>query len=414
MKFRPLLSFDVGALFGAKRDLLGLDIGSSAIKLVQMKQARGNYLLQKFGIQPLEPEVIVDGTVMDSGRVVSAIKELVGEHNVKLKNVAMSISGHSVIVKKINLPPMPDEELEGQVRLAAEQYIPFDINEVNIDFHILNPNEQSDDGQSQMSLLLVAAKKDKVTELSELVKAAGLNPVILDVDAFAIENMYGINYPPSPEDIVALVNIGASVMNVNIVRGETSLLTRDISIGGNRYTEAIQREMGVPYEEAEAAKKGERREGIDAEAVASVVDGGHAEISSEIAGSVTDDPDQPSPRTSSQGHQTTDGRPCRAGRRSRAGCADDCGVHVLLGGDGSRDRVHATRQAGEGKTAGCPAGTGQTGRGLREEEKTPRGEKPYHRTTRKITSRPGPCAGSREPKPGPSQAVVGALEREGE
>ncbi|TLY42294.1 MAG: type IV pilus assembly protein PilM, partial [Nitrospirae bacterium] len=236
MKFRPLLSFDVGALFGAKRDLLGLDIGSSAIKLVQMKQARGNYLLQKFGIQPLEPEVIVDGTVMDSGRVVSAIKELVGEHNVKLKNVAMSISGHSVIVKKINLPPMPDEELEGQVRLAAEQYIPFDINEVNIDFHILNPNEQSDDGQPQMSLLLVAAKKDKVTELSELVKAAGLNPVILDVDAFAIENMYGINYPPSPEDIVALVNIGASVMNVNIVRGETSLLTRDISIGGNRYT----------------------------------------------------------------------------------------------------------------------------------------------------------------------------------
>lgn len=286
MKFRPLLSFDIGALFGAKRDLLGLDIGSSAIKLVQMKQARGNYLLQKFGIQPLEPEVIVDGTVMDSGRVVSAIKELIGEHNVKLKNVAMSISGHSVIVKKINLPPMPDEELEGQVRLAAEQYIPFDINEVNIDFHILNPNEQSDDGQPQMSLLLVAAKKDKVTELSELVKAAGLNPVILDVDAFAIENMYGINYPPSPEEIVALVNIGASVMNVNIVRGETSLLTRDISVGGNRYTEAIQREMGVPYEEAEAAKKGERREGIDAEAVASVVDGVHAEISSEIARSV--------------------------------------------------------------------------------------------------------------------------------
>lgn len=286
MKVRPLLSFDIGALFGAKRDLLGLDIGSSAIKLVQMKQARGNYLLQKFGIQPLEPEVIVDGTVMDSGRVVSAIKALVDEQNVKLKNVAMSISGHSVIVKKINLPPLPDEELEDQVRLAAEQYIPFDINEVNIDFHILNPNEQSDDGQSQMSLLLVAAKKDKVTELSELVKAAGLNPVILDVDAFAIENMYGINYPTSPEDIVALVNIGASVMNVNIVKADTSLLTRDISIGGNRYTEAIQREMGVPYEEAEAAKKGERREGIDAEAVASVIDGVHAEISSEIARSV--------------------------------------------------------------------------------------------------------------------------------
>src|SRR5207244_12666139 len=167
---------------------------------------------------------------------------LVGEHKVKIKNVAMSISGHSVIVKKINLPPMPDEELEGQVRLAPEQYIPIDINEVNIDFHILNPNEQSDDGQPQMSLLLVAAKKDKVTELSELVKAAGLNPVILDVDAFAIENMYGINYPPSPEDIVALVNIGACVMNVKIVRGETHRITRDITLGCTREPEAARGE----------------------------------------------------------------------------------------------------------------------------------------------------------------------------
>src|SRR5436309_10140695 len=254
MKFRPLLSFDVGALFGAKRDLLGLDIGSSAIKLVQMKQARGNYLLQKFGIQPLEPEVIVDGTVMDSGRVVSAIKELVGEHNVKLKNVAMSISGHSVIVKKINLPPMPDDELEGQVKLAAEQYIPFDINEVNIDFHILNPMEQSEDGQPQMSVLLVAAKKDKINELTELVKGAGLEAVVMDVDAFAVENMYGINYAVNPEDTTVLVNIGASVMNVNVVKGGTSMFTRDIPIGGNRYTEAVQREMGMSYEEAEAAK----------------------------------------------------------------------------------------------------------------------------------------------------------------
>ncbi len=289
MKLLPiaqLLALDIGSLIGSKQELLGLDIGSSAIKLVQMKQARGRYLLEKFGSKPLEPEVIVDGTVMDSGRVVSAIKELIREQNVKLKNVAMSISGHSVIVKKINLPPMPEDELEGQVKLAAEQYIPFDINEVNIDFHILNPNEQSEDGQPQMSVLLVAAKKDKVNELTELVKGAGLTPVILDVDAFAIENMYGINYTANPEEIATLVNIGASVMNVNIVKGGTSVLTRDISIGGNRYTEAIQREMGVSYEEAEAAKKGERREGLDAEAVASVIDGVHAEVLSEVARSV--------------------------------------------------------------------------------------------------------------------------------
>lgn len=283
---KQLMTVDVGAWFGPSRQLLGLDIGSSAIKLVQMREQKGKYVLQKFGIKPLEPEVIVDGTVMDAARVVAAIKDLLQESNVKLKNVAMSISGHSVIVKKITLPPMPDEELEGQVKLAAEQYIPFDINEVNLDFHVLNPLEQSEDGQAQMAILLVAAKKEKVNELTELVKGAGLNPVVLDVDAFAIENMYGINYEMSPDEVTTLVNIGASVMNVNILKGGVSLFTRDISIGGNRYTESIQRDLGVPYEEAEAAKAGIRREGLDPESVAAVIDGVNAEVVSEVARSV--------------------------------------------------------------------------------------------------------------------------------
>ncbi|MEW6542037.1 MAG: type IV pilus assembly protein PilM [Nitrospirota bacterium] len=284
--FKRLLEMDVGTLFGPSKQLLGLDIGSSSIKLVQMKGYKGKYALQKFGMKPLEPEVIVDGTVMDAARVVTVIKELLQESGTKLKNVAMSISGHSVIVKKIALPPMPDEELEGQVKLAAEQYIPFDINEVNLDFHILNPLEQSDDGQPQMSVLLVAAKKEKVNELTELVKGAGLNPMVLDVDAFAIENMHGINYSPGADEITALVNVGASVMNVNILKGNVSLFTRDISIGGNRYTEAIQRDLGVSYEEAEAAKQGERREGLDLDAVATVIENVNAEVATEIARSI--------------------------------------------------------------------------------------------------------------------------------
>lgn len=283
---KQLMNLDVAAWFGPTRQLLGLDIGSSSIKLVQMKEQKGQYVLQKFGLKQLEPEVIVDGTVMDAARVVTVIKELVQESNAKLKNAALSISGHSVIVKKITLPPMPDEELEAQVKVAAEQYIPFDINEVNLDFHILNPLEQSEDGQAQMSILLVAAKKDKVNELTELVKGAGLNPVVLDVDAFAIENMYGINYVSAPEETTTLVNIGASVMNVNILKGATSLFTRDISIGGNRYTESIQRDLGVSYEDAEAAKTGVRREGLDPESVAGVIDGVNAEVVSEIARSV--------------------------------------------------------------------------------------------------------------------------------
>ena len=280
---KSLVETDIVSMLTPKRQLVGLDIGSSGIKLVQLKENRGRYVLQKFGVKPLEPEVIVDGTVMDEGRVVSAIRELFEELNVKVKQVAVSISGHAVIIKKISLPPMPDDELEGQVKLAAEQYIPFDINEVNIDFHVLPPSEGGSDAQGEMSVILVAAKKDKINELTELVKGAGLLPLVMDVDAFAIENMHAINYPVAQDETTALVNIGASVMNVNIVRGGSSLFTRDIPIGGNRYTEAIQRELGMSYEDAEATKKGERSAGANQAAVNSVVDGVNAEVASEIA-----------------------------------------------------------------------------------------------------------------------------------
>ena len=247
---KNLADMEFLSMFSPQRQLLGLDIGSSSIKLVQIKEHRGRYTLQKFAVKELEPEVIVDGTVMDEGRVVTAIKELLAEQNVKLKQVAISISGHAVIVKKISLPPMPDEELDAQVKLSAEQYIPFDINEVNLDFHVLPPSENPDE-QSEMSIVLVAAKKDKIDELTELVKAAGLTPVVMDVDAFAVENMYGVTSPSTQDDTTILVNIGASVMNVNIVGGGVSLFTRDIPLGGNRYSEAVQREMGVSFEEAE-------------------------------------------------------------------------------------------------------------------------------------------------------------------
>ena len=170
---KSLVDTDILVLLTPKRQLVGLDIGSSGIKLVQLKENRGRYILQKFGFKPLEPEVIVDGTVMDEGRVVSAIRELFDELSVKVKQVAVSISGHAVIIKKISLPPMPDDELEGQVKLAAEQYIPFDINEVNIDFHVL-PAAEGEASEGEMSVILVAAKKDKINELTELVKGAGL------------------------------------------------------------------------------------------------------------------------------------------------------------------------------------------------------------------------------------------------
>ncbi|WP_455387675.1 type IV pilus assembly protein PilM [Petrachloros mirabilis] len=280
---KSLIDTDIFSMLTPKRQLVGLDIGSSGIKLVQLKENRGQYVLKKFGFKALEPEVIVDGTVMDEGRVVSAIKELFDELKVKVKQVAVSISGHAVIIKKISLPPMPDDELEGQVKLAAEQYIPFDINEVNIDFHVLPPAGVAGDEQGEMSVILVAAKKDKINELTELVKGAGLLPLVMDVDAFAIENMHGVNYPLAQGETTALVNVGASVMNINIVSQGTSLFTRDIPIGGNRYTEAIQRELGLSYDEAEELKKGGRSSNNNQEAVRAVIESVNAEVASEIA-----------------------------------------------------------------------------------------------------------------------------------
>jgi type IV pilus assembly protein PilM len=285
ISFKNVFETDLISFLTPRKHLVGLDIGSSAIKLVQLKESKGRYILQKFGVKPLEPEVIVDGTVMDEGRVVSAIRELFDETGVKNKQVAISISGHAVIVKKISLPPMPDEELEGQVKLAAEQYIPFDINEVNIDFHVL-PADPSGDKQGDMAVILVAAKKDKINELTELVKGAGLAPMIMDVDAFAIENMHAINYPMAQDETTALVNIGASVMNVNIIRGGSSLFTRDIPLGGNRYTEAIQREMGMSYEEAEESKKMKQGGDSGDGPLRNVISSVNGEVASEIARTV--------------------------------------------------------------------------------------------------------------------------------
>jgi type IV pilus assembly protein PilM len=283
---KELATMDVDTMFAAKRQLVGLDIGSRAIKLVQIKELKGRYILQKFGIKPLEPEVIVDGTVMDAGRVIDTIKELLQEQGVKVKQVALSVSGHAVIVKKINLPQIPDDQMEAKVKEAAEQYIPFDINEVNLDYFILNPAETTEDGQTQMAVLLVAAKKDKVNELTEIARGAGLIPKVLDVDVFAIENMYGINYETKPEDLTALVNVGASVMNVNIVKGGVSVFTRDIAVGGHRYAEALQRDLGITAEEAEAAQHGKPKEGLDPAAVKGIIDGINAEVASEIARTV--------------------------------------------------------------------------------------------------------------------------------
>src|SRR5213083_48700 len=238
--------------------------------MLQLKEATGKLKVERFGTKALPAEMIVDGSIMDGLGVVTAIKELAGEQKLKNKNVALSISGTSVIVKKITLPPMAAQELDKQIKFEAEQYIPFDINDVYLDFHIFSQEEQSSSAQGEMEVLLVATKKDKLNDYANAVREAGLTPKVVDVDAFAIENMYCVNYETLPNELTALVNIGASVMNINILKGGSSAFTRDITIGGNRYTERLQQDLGLSFEEAENAKKGEAN-GTDEAAISAAV-----------------------------------------------------------------------------------------------------------------------------------------------
>src|SRR5436190_336639 len=230
--------------FSKSKNVVGLDIGSSAVKLVELKEKKGGqYSLVKLGTERLSPEAIVDGSIMDSSMVVETIQRLNMERAVKNSNYATSLSGHSVIIKKITLPGMSPEELSESIQWEAEQYIPFDINDVNLDYVPLNTPGSGDN----IDVILVAVKKEKINDYTSVISQTGKVPVLVDVDAFAIQNCYEVNYDLESGKVLALVNVGASVTNVNVLSGGTSMFWRDITFGGNQYTDAIQRDkFGIP------------------------------------------------------------------------------------------------------------------------------------------------------------------------
>ena len=267
------------ALFSRSKGVVGLDVGSFAVKLVELKERKGNeFLLQRLGVEPLSPEAIVDGSIMDSSLVVDAIQKLGDETAVKNTNFATSLSGHSVIIKKIDLPAMAPEELAESIQWEAEQYIPFDINDVKLDYVLVSDNETSD----QMEVLLVAVKRDKVNDYVSVISQAGRVPALVDVDAFAIQNAYEANYDVDPMKVIALVNMGSSVTNINILSRATTVFWRDISFGGNQFTEALQREFNLSFDQAEALKRGESVDRYSAADARGVLDTVSGEMAAEI------------------------------------------------------------------------------------------------------------------------------------
>src|SRR5271165_7094361 len=236
---------------GKTKSLIGLDIGSSSVKAVELKKTKEGYELVSHGIETLAQDTVVDGAIMDAPSVAEKIISIFDTQKIKAKDVATSVSGHSVIVKRVSMPLMTEEELFDRVQAEASQHIPFDIADVNLSHQLLEATE------NQMDVLLVAVKKDKILNHTNVLAQAGKTPVVVDIDAFALQNAFELNYEPDPSQVVALLNVGASVMNINIIRGWTPLFTRDVSVGGNQYTDALQKELDLSFDDAERLKKGD-------------------------------------------------------------------------------------------------------------------------------------------------------------
>jgi len=239
-------------MFGRKRTTVGLDIGSGLIKLVVIQHGGGEPVLTKVAFTSVVDDAIVEGEVMDPGIVAEAIKGLMSSAGIKPKQVVTAVGGRDVIIKKITMDRMKAAEAREVIRWEAEQHVPFDMENVELDFQILDP-----DGDGlQMTVLLVAAKRELIETKLSLLADVGLEPSIIDVDAFALHNAFELNYPDAMRGVVGLVNIGHELTNVNILDDGVPVLTRDIQVGTRRFREDMQRERGISAEEADRMLQG--------------------------------------------------------------------------------------------------------------------------------------------------------------
>lgn len=253
--------------FGKKDHLVGLDIGSRSIKAAELAVTKRGPTLKRFGVVDIDQGAIEEGTINNPEAVAERIQELFKSYNIKENNVAVSIGGYSVIVKKINVQTMAEEQLQETIQFEAEQYIPFDISDVNLDFQILGENKSN---PSQMSVFLVAAKKEMVSDYINLANLAGLNPCIVDVEAFALQNIFEANYDLSNENI-ALIDIGASKTSLNILKGNTSVFMRDVSLGCGQINQKITSLIDCTFEEAEMLKHGEKSDRLSTDDLKGIV-----------------------------------------------------------------------------------------------------------------------------------------------
>ena len=237
-------------LFGKKKSVAGLDVGSSSIKMVELDGKMNNLSLVGLGFENLPDDTIVDGQIMELNTVSEVIRNICQNHQINAQSVVSGVSGHSVIIKNIVLPPMSKEELEESIDWHAEEHIPYDLADVSLDYQVTQETADA------THVLIAACKRERIDNMKQAIQLAGKNPVVIDVDTFALQNCYEVNYQPDDSQVVALLNIGAATMNVNIVQGNRSLFTRDITVGGSQFTDVLQRNLGLSFQQAEAVKRG--------------------------------------------------------------------------------------------------------------------------------------------------------------
>ncbi len=237
-------------LFGKKKGVAGLDIGSSSVKIVELDGKANGLSLVSLGYENLPDDTIIDGQIMELNVVSDVIRNVCTSHQVNADHVVTGVSGHSVIIKNIVLPAMSADELEESIDWHAEEHIPYDLADVSLDYQITGTTSDS------THVLIAACKRERIDNVRQAVQLAGKEPYVIDVDTFALQNCYEHNYQPDESQVVTLLNIGASTMNVNIVKGTRSLFTRDITVGGSQFTDVLQRSLGLSFQQAEAVKRG--------------------------------------------------------------------------------------------------------------------------------------------------------------
>jgi len=242
---------------GREKTIVGVDIGSYSVKAVELKTKKKEdaFEVKKIGYELLPHDAIVEGTIIDSAAVIETIRMVFDENKISNKNVSISISGNSVIIKKIALPSMETEELAESIIWEAKHNIPYPYEETNMDYAILRPADPSEG--KNLDILLVAAKKDKIANYSNVIHQARKSLHAIDVDVFALQNVMEINYPDIlQKSTVAIINLGANITNVNIIEKGIPQLFRDLSLGGAFFTENLSKDLNIGFDDAEKVLKG--------------------------------------------------------------------------------------------------------------------------------------------------------------